>query len=412
MFYIITYATHSEKYFNLLKSYPNLVILGYGKKWTGFHNKVEGVISFCKKVKPDDIVCFIDAFDTLILESSSEILKRYKEINRNLIFSKAGNVNTFKDKYIQDKLFGSCNNIRLNSGMYIGKSQSIINIWKDFKKDIDDQFFITQKCSNENNVYIDENYYIFYNYSPFDKIKIENSKLYINNNKFNTCIISSPGNSDIKNILVKLNYKNVPSKNNSRMYRLKTYSTNFIPEVILILVIILVFYLGGYNNLLTYVIAIILVCCFLEFNLRTKFFNISNTNKLIYTIIDFCHVSLTLLTVYIVLILIIDILKLKCNLKLFLFLNLYFLIILMLFFIFKRCIITIWTNKLSNNPSSFKAPTERITYFFNKKQIYFIKGKKKANYTSQWMTGNLHILSFLVVCNIYFLIMVNLKKCK
>ena len=50
MFYIITYATHSEKYFNLLKSYPNLVILGYGKKWTGLHNKVEGVYHFVKKL--------------------------------------------------------------------------------------------------------------------------------------------------------------------------------------------------------------------------------------------------------------------------------------------------------------------------------------------------------------------------
>tara|TARA_Y100000389_G_scaffold197861_1_gene233272 strand:- start:3009 stop:3311 length:303 start_codon:yes stop_codon:yes gene_type:complete len=89
MFYIVTYATHSEKYFDLLKQYPGLIVLGFGEKWTGFHDKTNAVVEFCKKVKPDDIVCFVDGFDTLILESSDEILRRYKELDKDLVISKA-----------------------------------------------------------------------------------------------------------------------------------------------------------------------------------------------------------------------------------------------------------------------------------------------------------------------------------
>lgn len=75
MFYIITYASHSENYFELLKTYPELIILGYGKKWNGFQDKINATVSFCKKIKKDDIVCFVDGFDSIILESSSEIFK-------------------------------------------------------------------------------------------------------------------------------------------------------------------------------------------------------------------------------------------------------------------------------------------------------------------------------------------------
>ena len=38
---IITYATHEERYFSILKeSCPDIVVLGHGKKWNGFKDKV------------------------------------------------------------------------------------------------------------------------------------------------------------------------------------------------------------------------------------------------------------------------------------------------------------------------------------------------------------------------------------
>lgn len=176
MFYILTYSTHSENYFELLKTYPQLIILGYGKKWNGFKDKTDAVVSFCKKINDDDIVCFVDGFDSIILESSYEILKRFKELNKDLIFSKDSIAYNLFFKYIQDRYFGLCKNKRVNSGLYIGKASSIIDIWKGMSSNMDDQQFITQKCKHGTDIYIDNPCYIFYNYSSKDKITVKDKK--------------------------------------------------------------------------------------------------------------------------------------------------------------------------------------------------------------------------------------------
>ena len=417
MFYIITYVTHSEKYFDLLKTYPNLVILGYGTKWTGFHDKVEGVVSFCKKIKSDDIVCFVDGFDTLILESSSEILKRYKELNKNLIFSKAkNNGGKFLIKWTGDKLFGTCKNQNLNTGMYIGKAQSIMDIWRGFKKNMDDQRYITQKCIDGNDIYVDKNNYLFYNYSPYDKdVTVEKNKLYINSNKFNTCIISSPGNNDIKHILQQLKFNNIPSvsrRSIDTIRRIRTYAANYIPEFILMLLLVLVFYNIGYHKFLSYFIAVFLIISFLEFSLKTQLLNISNSKKLLYTINDVFHNFIAFSPYYIALLLTCDIFKQKCNFKMLLILNIYFFIIFGFFIVFKRCILSIWAEKLTNSQHMYTTAVERLHYFFNNKPYLSETTRKKFTLTLSWINAQTRFVLFLLLFNLYFLIMFHFKKCK
>jgi hypothetical protein len=117
MIYIVTYATHNERYFDILKqSCPDIIVLGYGKKWNGFSDKVNAVVEFCKSKNPDDIVCFVDGFDSIILSSKEEILEKYKKFNAPLVFSKdIPNITTIH-KYIKDKIFyGRCKEEVLNS---------------------------------------------------------------------------------------------------------------------------------------------------------------------------------------------------------------------------------------------------------------------------------------------------------
>ena len=117
MFYIITYATHSSGYFELLKqSCPDIIILGWGEKWNGFGDKIKATVEFCKTKKPDDIVCCIDGFDSIVLTSKEEIYKKYKSFNIPLIFSNGASSSSIFVKYIQDKLFGKCKSKRLNAG--------------------------------------------------------------------------------------------------------------------------------------------------------------------------------------------------------------------------------------------------------------------------------------------------------
>ena len=57
MLYIVTYATHSERYLPVLKqSCPDLVVLGMGEKWYGWKQRIDAYVHFCKK-HPHDIIC-------------------------------------------------------------------------------------------------------------------------------------------------------------------------------------------------------------------------------------------------------------------------------------------------------------------------------------------------------------------
>ena len=141
--HIITYATHEERYLPLLKqSCPDLVILGMGKPWNGFQDKVWATVEYCKQ-HPYEIICFIDGFDSVLLHD--DLLSRYESFQTPLVMSHAGLTQSVPSKYIQDKLFGKCKEARLNSGMYIGTSESIVSFWEEYKGG-DDQWYATQTC--------------------------------------------------------------------------------------------------------------------------------------------------------------------------------------------------------------------------------------------------------------------------
>ena len=128
MFYIITYATHSERYFEtLIQNTPEIIVLGMGMPWNGFYDKIKGVIDFCRTKNPEDIVLYIDAFDSVILSSREEILEKYYSLESPLVFSKGANSSSILVKYSQDKLFGKCKNQRLNAGLFMGTSASMLD---------------------------------------------------------------------------------------------------------------------------------------------------------------------------------------------------------------------------------------------------------------------------------------------
>tara|TARA_Y100000389_G_scaffold197861_1_gene233271 strand:- start:2209 stop:2958 length:750 start_codon:yes stop_codon:yes gene_type:complete len=244
------------------------------------------------------------------------------------------------------------------------KAGSIIDLWDGFEKGGDDQRHATKKCSEEKKIFIDVDNYLFYNYSPHDKLHIRDKKLFLNDNKYNVCIISSPGNFDIGSILKKLEYKNVPivKRESDIVRRLKTYLPIFIPEIILISVIIAIFYYGGgVTSLLPYFLSLILIFSFVNFYLKTIYLPISNNRKALYTAIYFLHNLLTCGVLYILIALLNDMIHNRCNLKLFLFINLYLIIVIFIFFIYKRCILSIWEEKVSGA----EIRTNRVCCYLN-----------------------------------------------
>ena len=45
---IITYATHS--FGTLIKTVPDIIVLGWGTKWTGFMGKCKSVLEYLERV--------------------------------------------------------------------------------------------------------------------------------------------------------------------------------------------------------------------------------------------------------------------------------------------------------------------------------------------------------------------------
>ena len=132
--YIVTYATHEEGYFSLLKkSCPDLIVLGMNTKWNGFYGRVKEIVNFCKTVNENDIICHVDGFDSVVLCNKEKIKEKFLESKSNILFSSLRNPSNIIIKYLQDKLFSSCKGEKLNAGLYIGYAKNIIDFFIVFK---------------------------------------------------------------------------------------------------------------------------------------------------------------------------------------------------------------------------------------------------------------------------------------
>jgi hypothetical protein len=335
MLYIITYATHSERYFNILKeSYPNIIVLGFGTKWTGFYDKIKATINFCKDRNDDDLILFVDGFDSIILHTD-DLIEKYKSFSNNsspLIFSKDLNPPNVIAKYMQDSFFSTCQSLNLNTGMYIGPPKLIIEFWKDIKLEDDDQIYATKQCNNFTNEYIKIDKYckLFYNYTSNDNIYIENNKVKIGNEYPN--IISAPANGNIDNILIKLRYKITENVTEKFFFtRLLNIINKYlkIPIIFLIILIIMIIYIP--NKKLGLHICLFLFIEYLNYNLYLKHLDTAHINKMIYILINFLQFSI----IYIIFLLFNNF---KCDTNKLLLLNTIYFFILILFFVYKKCI--------------------------------------------------------------------------
>jgi hypothetical protein len=397
--HIVTYVTHSERYFNILKDYPGLVVLGYGTHWNGLIDKVRGVIKYCSTLNPDDLVLFVDGFDSVILSSTDEILSKYNtHFSNKLVFSKAITPKNTLFKYGQDKFFGRCKGISLNTGLYIGKASVLIDFWNDMNNNEDDQKYATTKCSKDYpDLVIDTTNILFYNYSHLDSINFINNKLIINDNS--PCIISSPGTGNMNEVLSQLGFNNLPDDIIFNFYyRFKTYLKNFIPELLLLVVSILILIFNK-TKINSWVLILILLIEVIHYELYVKFHDISNLNKVAYCLLDIIHMGF-----FIFLFLIIF--KFKFDIKNLIIINILVLLFVTSFFIFKRCILTKIENKVLGVSEDIGSVSReiRVKYFFDISSKYEPGNSKDLNHTIAWINSNTIIFIIVLVLNVYYII--------
>lgn len=166
MIHYVTYATHEHGLFKTLveNPYVKINVLGFGKKWNGFNDKMIGVHEFTKSLPEDDYIVFLDGFDTKIVRNPIDIIQRFNNYRCDILASEEP---LFAGKYITRKVFGSCKKQDLNSGMYMGKVKHVREMTKIIitqKITDDDQTALTMVCNlNVLNIKTDTKNIIFYN---------------------------------------------------------------------------------------------------------------------------------------------------------------------------------------------------------------------------------------------------------
>lgn len=258
----VTVATHNKGYLNVLNDafkYNGeiLNILGFNQKWQGFTWRYKLMYEFIENLPDDEIVVFMDGYDVLLLNTKN-LYTKFKSFNKNIVFG-VDNQNKYT-KFLYNRVFHNSfqkpkNSIDINAGLYMGyvkylklllKKICINGVCNDPK--MDDQKLIIKLSKTSfftENVGIDYKNKIFLNISPkhllTDKcdLNLINGKIIKNNNEPN--FIHGPGNTNLDFVVEAYGYKNTKQqRKNFTLDAIKIYYVYFIPEFIIILLIIFI----------------------------------------------------------------------------------------------------------------------------------------------------------------------------
>ena len=254
---VFTIVTHSDGYFEVLKESCirhgiNLEVLGWNEKYTGHMFKTEKTIEYLKSLKDDDIVLFVDGFDSIILGDPNVILETFLETNEKALFSQDFINDNKTLNFIQDCVNGmilinrkQCGPYRINSGMFIGYTKELLEIFEKSKTYVNEfnklsnQRVLQDMCTVENNIKTDLNRSIMYNVDRFDtNFKVKNETLTIND-KYQPLVISAPGNVSLDKICKLMGYEG-KSKRTFFEYCQKYISMSKYKIVLLMIILFLI----------------------------------------------------------------------------------------------------------------------------------------------------------------------------
>jgi hypothetical protein len=226
---LVTVATHKERYFPYLeqsaKRYGHdLVVLGWGQKWQGYTWKFQLMNDYLAKLGDDEIVCFTDAYDVIVLEGPDEIERKFKAMVGNrkdqIVVSEDRSNHKGMLYLMTNKLcFHDCYGHYINSGTYIGYAAGIRTLFSKmcsvFKcnADSNDQALLQQYCQKSPETYhVDKGSEIFLVICDlFNPVDLKTESLSIKDGRLSykgvfPSIFHATGNANIDDILVKLGY--------------------------------------------------------------------------------------------------------------------------------------------------------------------------------------------------------------
>ena len=407
MLHIITFATHDERYLGVLRaSCPEITVLGFGTKWHGFIDKVEATVKFCRSLRdPNELVCFVDGFDSVVLVKSAELEAKYRRLfDGAVVLSKCMRPSGPLLKYGQAKLFGTCGGVAANSGMYMGPAAALADFWEGMKRGDDDQEYASRVCrKGAPRTAIDTEHALFYNYSPVDKLGYPGGgRLAVGAER--PCVVSAPAGRDINHVLRRLGFPadRLPLVRPDPVYRIKTYAHEFVIEMVAIIVIVGLFVVSE-NRLLAAAAAFLIATQLIAYQAFIRHMDVPGPRKALYFAIETAHVAFIMYMYYLFY-------NPGCDLRKLLLLNALYAGIVLLMTIFKRCIVNVLADRVTGVTQPHLSPFRVFGFLFgpdapvpDQRAAGDVDDAMRCKLSRMWMDGQRVPAAVLVLLNAWCL---------
>lgn len=145
--HLVTYATHAAGTFARLRErHPEMVVLGWGTPWKGFFDKVDAVQRAVTALPPEDVVVFVDGFDTQVIDV--EDVRRAFEEDPYLRLVFARHVPPIHVPYLTDYVVRRQFCGVINSGTYAGRVRDLQVLYREAQNVKDACFGDDQRAFN------------------------------------------------------------------------------------------------------------------------------------------------------------------------------------------------------------------------------------------------------------------------
>lgn len=226
---IVAVATHNERFFDSFmdsckKNNIEPIILGWGEKYRGHLMKDDLLLEYLETYTENDIILFVDSFDCLLVRNTEDLKASFKKNKHKIIISMERNIKkvsnlSFLYTCFQRMFFGSIDDNIINTGMFIGYRDNLLEALNEIKKyreiDINSNQRIWTNAINsseflKNLIHIDTEKKFFKNFDLVSKkntITFKNDMVYIKETDTFPFVVQGNGDRNINFICKKMGIK-------------------------------------------------------------------------------------------------------------------------------------------------------------------------------------------------------------
>jgi len=417
---VVTYATHSERYFPYLEKYwgSDLVVMGWGKPWNHFSDKQLGLLEFCRTCPPDRIVCFVDAFDSIPMCPISDLYHKYTTAfpDHPLVFAEdipASRIHA----YGAHAIFGPpcpTTNRFLCAGAFIGTAKDILNFWGDIIAGEDDQRYAAKRYDQ---VRIDTQHVLFLHIISNTDMPSTPPCVLCGNSRENCLQAASyyrdQSMDDDDMMLLLRRCSDETSKKRSTLvpYRLRYYGRFFIPELVgtIMTLVLLAIMIRTPSRSSWYIFTgciIVMWSAILTWQLDIKHLPIAHHHKLMIVMIETMHEVFTVVMMGLILLGIF-------YQRSFLIVNLIYLLQLFTFMHHRRCIFSIWADRYRGHATTYQSG---YSIFYQTilcqqpRRTWVLSDDVPSDVSWKWLHGRRMNLILIIALNLWWILPVSSKS--